>query len=78
MLIHSAFFTDGHLPTLTPVVVFPSKGGRAGLFRSLDHARVEFSMATGMLGEMVAPHEPLLTKWASKLLLPSVGSVVPC
>lgn len=35
-------------------------------------------MTTGMFRQVVAPHESLLAKGTSKLLLPSVGSVVPC
>lgn len=33
-------------------------------------------MTPGMLGEVVAPHESLLTQWAAELLLASVGPVV--
>lgn len=33
-------------------------------------------MTPGMLGEMVTPHESLLTQWATELLFPSVGPVV--
>lgn len=63
----------------SPRSALPSQGAAgAGLFRPLDHAGVEFGVAAGMLGEVVAPHEPLLAEGAPELLLTSVGSVVPC
>lgn len=49
----------------------------AGLFGSLDHAGVKLGVATRVLCQVVAPHEPLLAERASKLLLAGVGAVVP-
>lgn len=61
-----------------PEPALPSRGATgAGLFGSLDHAGVELGVAAGVLCQVVAPHEPLLAEGASKLLLASVGSVVP-
>lgn len=34
-------------------------------------------MAAGVLGQVVAPHEPPVTHGAGELLLPGVGSPVP-
>ena len=36
----------------------------------------QLGVTPGMLGEMVTPHESLLTQWATELLFPSVGPVV--
>lgn len=44
---------------------------------SLDHARVELCMSSGVLHQVVAPHKPLLTEWTCESLLAGVGSVVP-
>lgn len=41
-----------------------------------DHAGLEGWVAPGMLGQVVAAHEPLLTEWAGKALLPSVRAEV--
>lgn len=61
-----------------PGPALPSQGAAgAGLFGSLDHAGVEFGVAAGMLGQVVAPHEALLAEGTAELLLTSVGSVVP-
>lgn len=61
-----------------PGPALPSQGAAgAGLFGSLDHAGVELGVATRVLCQVVAPHEPLLTERASELLLTGVGSVVP-
>lgn len=46
------------------------------LFRPLDHAGVELGVTPGVLCEVVAPHEALLTEWTAELLFPSVGPVV--
>lgn len=65
-------------PTPPPGPALPSRGAAgAGLFGSLDHAGVEFGVAAGVLGQMVAPHESLLAQGAPELFLTSVGSVVP-
>lgn len=65
-------------PTPPPGPALPSQGAAgAGLFGSLDHAGVELGVAAGVLGQVVAPHEPLLAEGAPELLLASVGSVVP-
>lgn len=53
-----------------------SQGVSQSLFRPLDHTGVELGVAAGMLGEVVTPHEALLTQGAAELLLPSVGPVV--
>lgn len=53
-----------------------SQGVGQSLFRPLDHTGVELGVAAGVLGEVVAPHEALLTQGAAELLLPSVGPVV--
>lgn len=37
---------------------------------------MELGVTPGMLGEVVTPHEPLLTQWTAELLLASVGPVV--
>lgn len=65
-------------PTPPPGPALPSRGAAgAGLFGSLDHAGVEFGVAAGVLGQVVAPHESLLAQGAPELFLTSVGSVVP-
>lgn len=46
------------------------------LFGSLDHTGVELGVTPGVLCEVVAPHEALLTEGTTELLLPSVGPVV--
>lgn len=38
---------------------------------------MEVGMATGMLRQVVAAHEPLLAEGAAELLLSSVSAVVP-
>lgn len=43
---------------------------------SLQHAWLEVGVTACMLHKMVTPHEALVTQRASKLLLPSVGTVV--
>lgn len=61
-----------------PGPALPLQGAAgAGLFGSLDHAGVKLGVAAGVLCQVVAPHEPLLTEGAPKLLLAGVGSVVP-
>lgn len=50
--------------------------GAGGAARSLDHARVEVGMSTGVFHQVVTPHEPLLTQRAGESLLPRVGPVV--
>lgn len=65
-------------PTPPPGTALPSQGAAgAGLFGSLDHAGVEFGVAAGVLGQMVAAHEALLTEGTAELLLSGVGPVVP-
>lgn len=60
------------------LAVVGSTSQRVGqcLFRPLDHAGVELGVTTGMLCEVIAPHEALLTEWTAELLFPSVGPVV--
>lgn len=73
------FTTACLFPTPPPGPALPSRGAAgAGLFGSLDHAGVELGVAAGVLGQVVAPHEPLLAEGAPELFLASVGSVVPC
>lgn len=59
-----------------PVTGSTSQGAGKSLFGSLDHAGVELGVTPGVLGEVVAPHESLLTQWAAELLFASVGPVV--
>lgn len=53
-----------------------SDKGRAGPFRPFDHAGMEICVTTGMLGQVVTSHKPLLTQGTSKLLLSGVGPVM--
>lgn len=53
-----------------------SDEGWAGPLGPFDHAGMEICVATGMLGQVVTPHEPLLAQGTSKLLLACVGSVM--
>lgn len=47
-----------------------------GAVVAFEHGRVEVRVAAGVLHQVVTAHEPLVTEWAAKLFLPSVGAVV--
>lgn len=55
--------------------VYSDEGG-VGPLGPFNHAWMEICVAPGVLGQVVAPHEPLLTQGTSKLLLTRVCPVM--
>lgn len=60
----------------TPLVVRGRAGSRGRPLASSQHGGLEVRVTAGVLDQVVAAHEALVTKRTPKLLLPRVGAVM--